>query len=83
MIAFANEENVKSHILKKKPRKGGQKFVISENDILKTWNSLADMLGERERLNWGRMVSFRKDYKVESVGWLLDRLICVMMMRKK
>ena len=83
VIEFANEDNVKNHILHKESRKWGQKFVVPENDILKTWNSLADMYGERRGGALGKVVSFRKDFKVETLGWLLDRLICVVINKRK
>ena len=75
---------MKSHILKKECGKWGGRFVIPENNISKMWNKLADIIGERHTDKLGDpIVSFPKDYKVESLGWLLDRFICNVISKRK
>ena len=61
----------------------GRTCVVELVDEKVGWDGLAEMFGERQGGFFGRVVSFRKDFKVETMGWLLDRLICVVINKRK
>ena len=67
LVAFANEDNVKTHIQKRGSGELGKRLFIPKKSISKMWSYMSDIIGDR----------LRKEYTIERFKSFLDEFVTV------